>query len=345
MDDDRKHWPKRDPAAPADYQPYILKSCEPNFPFLYFAGTEDGKIIKSGYSGDRTFGRIKKHIQDQWAGCVLLAMVRGTKTDETAVHDYFIKLRRKSNQKEVFLAGEELISYIVWLRDHRFVSITEEEFFSPKGQMVVDSTFWLPKPDRISSRRSDENLFSQMDPWSILPSRVITGDDWYTHPTIITAVRDALGGGIDLDPASHIDANETVRATRYFTRDQNGLHQSWEAARIYLNPPFDDYEEFVDKVREEYAAGHFETLICLAASRGQSNLYMRRLFDIANGLCIITGRYPFWGIKSGTVPVDGWYLVHIGREFEQFARATACLGCVAMFRRQESTILRFETAS
>ena len=43
-------------------------------------------------------------------------------------------------------------------------------------------------------------------------------------------------GGIDLDPASSLQANRTVRAKRIFTKADNGLFQDWHG-NVFLNPP------------------------------------------------------------------------------------------------------------
>lgn len=56
----------------------------------------------------------------------------------------------------------------------------------------------------------------------------------YTPPNIIEAARETLGG-FDLDPASSAKANETVKASRYFT--EGGLDQRW-AGRVWMNHPF-----------------------------------------------------------------------------------------------------------
>lgn len=61
-------------------------------------------------------------------------------------------------------------------------------------------------------------------------------NEWYTPPGIVESAREFLGG-IDLDPASCLEANEIVKAEIYYNKDQNGLLQPWEHKRIFVNPP------------------------------------------------------------------------------------------------------------
>jgi DNA N-6-adenine-methyltransferase (Dam) len=61
-------------------------------------------------------------------------------------------------------------------------------------------------------------------------------NEWYTPAKYIEAAREVMGT-IDLDPASCAMANETVRASRYYSREENGLERPWYG-NVWLNPPY-----------------------------------------------------------------------------------------------------------
>lgn len=74
------------------------------------------------------------------------------------------------------------------------------------------------------------------------------GVELYTPGYIADAARAALGGTIDLDPASCAFANKTIRATGYFTGGSvitDGLQTPWvgcfapkrKGCTVFLNPP------------------------------------------------------------------------------------------------------------
>lgn len=59
----------------------------------------------------------------------------------------------------------------------------------------------------------------------------------YSPPDVVEAARAALGGSIELDPASSNLANRTVRAERIFTIEDDALFKPWNARSLWLNPP------------------------------------------------------------------------------------------------------------
>ena len=69
-------------------------------------------------------------------------------------------------------------------------------------------------------------------------ARLTDNPDWWSPLSILDASRDALGGAIELDPASCAEANARVRAQRFYSPEDDGLALPWCSPALFVNPPY-----------------------------------------------------------------------------------------------------------
>jgi DNA N-6-adenine-methyltransferase Dam len=113
-----------------------------------------------------------------------------------------------------------------------------------------------------------------------------TGEnEWYTPKEYIDAACDVLGS-IDLDPASSALAQRTVRATAYFTIDDDGLTKEWRG-RVWLNPPYTQPEiaGFIAKLIAEHYAGRVIEAIVLTHNYSDTEWFHQAL-QAARAFCL-----------------------------------------------------------
>ena len=126
------------------------------------------------------------------------------------------------------------------------------------------------------------------------PSQIMQSgrQEWYTASRIVDAAREALGGAIDLDPASCAAANEVVQATNIFTAADDGLTRDWHG-RVWLNPPFKRgvCELFIAKLVSEPCV---DAWVCLVSNTTESR-WGHRLLNAADVVCFPNERLSFYG--------------------------------------------------
>ena len=283
-------------------------------------------VIKIGETGEfakrlRDLSKSKHGVQfDVEPLCV----VRGTRSDEQAVFRYFDN-HKVYGEEETFKAHDDLLDYIRWLRDQYFVWVPDDPNCPAIEDMeMVDANLWMPRPERKTPPPQQTGLYPEWGPLQ-LPPRVLTVDDFYTGERIIEAARQTMGG-INLDPASHAVANRIVKAARFYTANENGLTREWQG-RVWLNPPFSQWQEWVPKIVAEWQSGRLDCLCVLCATRTTTAQCLAPIHRMAQGICISDGRLPFWGGRAG-YPDDGHAIFYLGREFERFRAAFADIGHV-----------------
>jgi hypothetical protein len=125
------------------------------------------------------------------------------------------------------------------------------------------------------------------------PKAEYTGEnEWFTPADWIELAREVLGE-IDLDPASHVLAQERVQAKAFFTAADDGLAQTW-FGRVWLNPPYNRalLAPFVDKLIAEVASGNVKTAILLTHNYTDTE-WFHTAASLARAVCFPRGRIHF----------------------------------------------------
>lgn len=159
--------------------------------------------------------------------------------------------------------------------------------------------------------------------------------EWYTPAHIVERV-EYLFGRIDLDPCSNAKGDAAnVPARVHFTRDDNGLAQSWRidphtddygdeslAVRVYMNPPYgDEIGAWVDRLVRAYESGEITEGVALLPARVDT-AWWRKLRAYA--VCFVAGRLKFSGAEN-SAPFPS-AIVYLGSDVDGFNDAFSEIG-------------------
>jgi len=120
-------------------------------------------------------------------------------------------------------------------------------------------------------------------------------EEWYTPSLYIEAARSLLGA-IDLDPASHAEANNVVRASRFYTKEEDGLSLPFYG-RVWLNPPYgrtggkSSAGLWTKKLIHEFDCGHIEAAVLLVNADTDTG-WFQPLWRFP--VCFTSGRVNFY---------------------------------------------------
>ena len=155
----------------------------------------------------------------------------------------------------------------------------------------------------------------------LAPLMSSASDEWYTPVREVELSRTVLGC-IDLDPATSKLANQTVRAARIFTREDDGLAHEWRG-RVFLNPPYGDViGQWTQKLVAEFEAGRVSSAVALLPGRIDT-AWFQPLFDYA--ICAIRGRLRFSNADAATFPSVA---VYFGSDLGRFVETFSSVGVI-----------------
>lgn len=96
---------------------------------------------------------------------------------------------------------------------------------------------------------------------------------WGTPPEYVEMARIALGGRIELDPMSEPTFNETVRAERIWTEQDDCFAQpSWDCKTMLINPAGGLVVQAWERLMAEWNADHIGRCVWIGFSVEQLNL-------------------------------------------------------------------------
>lgn len=156
---------------------------------------------------------------------------------------------------------------------------------------------------------------------------------WYTPYSILNLAKQVLGT-IDLDPCSDSTAQKSVRATKFYNIEQDGLApcNPWQG-NVYVNPPFgirggeSVQGLFFHRTVAEYNAGNISAAICLLkASIG----YKWFNAVLQHPHCLLSQRlaFHFMGQQDNQTNPHGSVVVYLGKEVTKFCSVFSAVGSI-----------------
>ena len=151
-------------------------------------------------------------------------------------------------------------------------------------------------------------------------------NEWYTPAPIIAAAR-AVMGGIDLDPASSAQANETVQATTFYSIEDDGLNKEWQG-RVWMNPPYSG--SLIGRVVDKILSEPIEEA-CVLVNNATETKWAQALLGASTAFCFFASRVRYLapdGIKN--TPLQGQMLCGLHVDAARFKEIFGEHGLVGM---------------
>lgn len=143
-------------------------------------------------------------------------------------------------------------------------------------------------------------------------------NEWYTPERYLDLSREVLGE-IDLDPASCVFANETVKAQLFYSENDDGLTKPWHG-RVWMNPPYSSelVPKFTEKFVDEYNDGNIAEGIVLV-NNATETAWFTNMVNAASAVCFPRGRIRYYSqTRESLAPLQGQAFLYFGENKEKF---------------------------
>lgn len=218
-------------------------------------------------------------------------------------------------------------------RDPGFLSVDDaEQLTGMSQQRVADLVKRLAKPAKYRERLLNSGYFAAfLAAVENLRGTGGTGqNEWFTPAKYVELARHVLGE-IDLDPATHPHAQETIRAEKFYTAQDDGLAHEWHG-RVWLNPPYAQplIADFTSKIVREYCDGRVSAAVVLTHNYTDTE-WFHNLANYCSAICFTRGRIRFQDADGNeAAPTQGQAFFYFGDDVALFAATFADVGFVVL---------------
>ena len=150
--------------------------------------------------------------------------------------------------------------------------------------------------------------------------------EWGTPAKYVEAVKRVLGGGIDLDPCSN--EFSIVGATEEYSLPQHdGLKESWDYPRIFVNPPYGIDKERGTSIKHwlyrcaNARRNHESEVVSLVPVATNTGHWKNYVFGRATAVCFLYDtrlRFLVDGRDEGKGAPMSCAMVYWGRNYDRF---------------------------
>jgi hypothetical protein len=247
-------------------------------------------------------------------------------------------------EKAVDAKIEEQQKFVAWW-DSAVHSAGQPEKNSPRSRLILchdAERLTGMKHQRVSDLRKSLNKIDLYRQLLIAPeyrrAHLKEGDartllnqgevEWYTPAKYIDMAREVLGG-IDLDPASGEIAQKTVRAKKWYSRDDSSLPHEWHG-RVWMNPPYSAplINQMMGKLVQEYKAERVTAAIVLVNNCTEVR-WFQEAGAVCQAICFPERRIKFLdpeGREGG--PLQGQAFFYFGPRTSLFADIFGGIGLI-----------------
>lgn len=145
-----------------------------------------------------------------------------------------------------------------------------------------------------------------MTKWDALLSR--KSDEYSTPSWLYDQLNDEFS--FTLDPCA---TDDNHKCEKYFTKDQDGLNQSWAYERVFCNPPYSKISEWVRKAYEE--TRNKNTLVCMVIPARTDTRYFHDYILHRSEIRFLKGRVKF-GSEKYNAPFPSMVVIFRGAEMK-----------------------------